>query len=184
MICYIIRHGKDDETLRGGWSSSPLTSKGIAQVESLALKLAANSKINAGMIYTSDLARARQTAEILSAALNVPIKELPEFREANNGVLAGMDNKKAEELYPGLYWNTLAWEQPYPGGESPCDFYRRISKAWYEFKSRHKGCSYDVVLVTHGGVINAIQCIENSVAYSNKTNSFPLSNAEMISIEL
>ena len=36
MICYIIRHGQDDETIRGGWSQHSLTENGIRQAEILA----------------------------------------------------------------------------------------------------------------------------------------------------
>lgn len=31
MICYLVRHGQDDETVRGGWSDHPLTEAGIHQ---------------------------------------------------------------------------------------------------------------------------------------------------------
>ena len=40
------------------------------------------------------------------------------------------------------------------------------------------------MLVTHGGVMNVIQCIEHSVVYSNKANPFPVGYAEMIAIEI
>lgn len=29
MICYLVRHGKDDDSVRGGWSKSPLSDEGI-----------------------------------------------------------------------------------------------------------------------------------------------------------
>lgn len=184
MICYLIRHGKDDDSVRGGWSNSPLTSEGRMQVNNLAAKLTSGDELNIGMIYTSDLLRAKQTAEILSAALSAPVTEMPKFRETNNGILAGMDNRIAAECYPGLYWSSLNWEQAYPGGESPYQFYDRISNAWREFKKEIQNSEHNVILVTHGGVINVIQCIEHGIAYSNKSNPFPIGNAEMIAIEI
>ena len=180
MKCYLVRHGSDDDTVRGGWSSSPLTDEGVAQVETLATRLLVNgTKIS--NIYTSDLPRAKQTADILAKALKLPVTELSQFRETNNGVLAGMNNEKAKILYPGLYWGALDWEQSYPEGESPREFFERIQDAWRRFKSQAQNNS---MLVTHGGVINVIRCIESGIQYSNKANPFPVSNAEMIEIEI
>ena len=31
MTCYLVRHGKDDDTVRGGWSEQPLSDEGKAQ---------------------------------------------------------------------------------------------------------------------------------------------------------
>ena len=184
MICYLIRHGKDDDSVRGGWSQSPLTDEGILQTKRLSEKILSDDQINIGKIYTSDLPRARQTTEILSEALSIPFTEAPEFRETDNGVLAGMDNMIAEKQFPGLYWSMLDWDEPYPGGESPRQFYNRISKAWTYFKKKAQKSDCDIALVTHGGVINVIQCIENGITYSNKANPFPIGNAEMIKIDI
>ncbi len=183
MKCYLIRHGKDDDTIRGGWSSSPLTDEGIKQVEDLAVRVSEN-ELNIKAVYTSDLARARQTADILAKALMLPVTEVPQFRETNNGVLAGMDNELAKKLYPGLFWSALDWEQSYPDGESPCAFYNRICDAWRDFKEQIQNVGGDVILVTHGGVINVIRCIESSTPYSNKENPFPVKYAEMIEIKI
>ena len=114
----------------------------------------------------------------------LPVIETPQFRETNNGVLAGMDNELAKRLYPGLYWSALDWEQSYPEGESPCAFYTRIRDAWYAFKKQIQSVGGDVILVTHGGVINVIRCIESGIQYSNKSNPFPTSNAETVEIEV
>lgn len=184
MICYLIRHGKDDDSVRGGWSDAPLTSEGITQVNQLAAKLLTADNMNVGAIYSSDLPRAKQTADILSNALNAPVIEKPEFRETNNGVLAGMDNLVAAERYPGLYWSALEWEQCYPDGESPCRFYNRILNAWNAFKREIQKADQNVILVTHGGVIHVIRCIENAIAYSNKTNPYPVDYAQMVAIEI
>ena len=180
MTYYLVRHGRDDDSVRGGWSSSPLTEDGVKQVENLASRLLVDSP-EISTIYTSDLPRARQTADILAKALNLPVVELPQFRETNNGVLAGIDNEKAKKHYPGLYWSALEWEQPYPDGESPRDFFERRSDAWRNFKEY---APEESMLVTHGGVINVIRCIESGIRYSNKENPYPAANAEMIGIEI
>lgn len=184
MICYLIRHGKDDDTVRGGWSDTPLTEEGIAQIHRLSLRLAGISNMRIGRIYTSDLRRARQTADILSGYMGVPVTELPEFRETNNGVLAGMKNELAAKQYPGLYWSALEWDTQYPEGESPHEFFDRILKAWQNFKMMLRDQDMDVALVTHGGVLNVIQCIENDTVYTNKTNPYPIGNGEMVCVKV
>lgn len=183
MICYLVRHGKDDDSVRGGWSDSPLTDTGVLQVRALAEQFCA-LKADIDAIYTSDLPRAKQTAEILSATLRLPVCEKPEFRETHNGLLAGMDNTLAAQRFHGLYWSALDWEECYPGGESPCTFYQRVSTAWSTFKQELKAKNHTAILVTHGGVINVIRCIENGIAYSNKVNPFPMGNAEMVGISI
>ena len=184
MRCYLVRHGQDDHSVRGGWSASPLTDIGILQVSQLAEKITSDRDAHFGMIYTSDLVRAKQTADILSEAMQIPVKELSVFREVNNGVLAGMKNKLAAERYPDLYWNLLDWDQAYPEGESPHEFSDRISKAWQTFKREHIYCDYDIILVTHGGVIQIIRCLESGIPYTNKENPFPLAPAEAFCIIL
>lgn len=184
MICYVVRHGKDDDTVRGGWSAAPLTDAGFAQVRQLASQMLSEKGRGICVIYTSDLLRAKQTAGILSDALSVPIVEMPEFRETNNGLLAGMSNIAASKRYPGMYWSALDWEQSYPGGESSRQFYERIADAWYAFKEKIQREDKPVMLVTHGGVIHVIQSIEKGIPYSNKVNPFPINNAEIIEIEI
>ena len=134
-------------------------------------------------IYSSDLLRAVQTAQPVADKLHPPIIQMPEFRETNNGILAGMKNELAIKMYPGLYWNTLDWEQRYPGGESPREFYERISTAWEAFQKMALEQNEDVLLVTHGGVINVILSIVNGEKYSNKTAMRKIRNAELIALE-
>ena len=184
MIFYLVRHGKDDDTVRGGWSNHGLSPFGMEQVYELAEKIAAND-LNIDCIYSSDLQRARETAEILSNRIGCPIEFLPGFREVNNGDLAGMKNDLADKKYPGLYWSTLAYDECYPNGESPEMFYHRVKAAWSEFKNRRlQEPLKDALLVTHGGVIEVILCIENNIAFSNKKKHFSMPSAELIAVEI
>ncbi|MDE6470624.1 MAG: histidine phosphatase family protein [Eubacterium sp.] len=131
MIIYLVRHGQDDDTYRGGWSNHALTSKGIQQSENLAIELYNNkNKYNITKIYSSDLIRAQQTAKILADKIDIPIHFMSEFREVNNGDLAGLKNEIANIKFPNLYWRKLEWDKHYPNGESPKEFYERIKSAW------------------------------------------------------
>lgn len=151
MTIYLVRHGKDDDTFRGGWSNNGLLPIGVKQVYALAKEIAL-ANINVDCIYSSDIQRAAETAEILSNCLGCPIEYIPELREVDNGVLAGMENTLADERYPGLYRSTLDYDECYPNGESPEVLYNRVKGAWLELKKRRsEQGSKNELLVTHGG---------------------------------
>lgn len=184
MTIYLVRHGKDDDTVRGGWSDHGLLPEGATQVRALAEEIAA-ANLNVDRIYSSDLHRAAETAEILSNRLGCPVEYISELREIDNGALAGMRNELADERYPGLYWSTLDYDACYPSGESPKMFYDRIEAAWSELKGRRSGqAAKDALLVTHGGVIEAILCFENGIPFSNKTKHFSAPCAKLIPVEI
>ena len=182
MICCLVRHGKDDDTVRGGWSQQPLTDEGEVQAAELAV-FVQKSGLGIQQVYSSDLLRAMQTAQIVADSFRLPIVPKPEFREVNNGNLAGIKNELAAEQYPGLYWNTLAWEQQYPGGESPKEFYERIRCAWDVLQKDILERNENVMLVTHGGVMHVILSIVKGEIYSNQASPRKIRNAELIALK-
>lgn len=181
MKIYIVRHGQDDDSIRGGWSNCPLIDLGVQQSNQLADELLLNKdKYNIGMIYSSDIKRAKQTAEIIAEKLNLSVELLQGFREVNNGNLAGMSNIVAEEKYPNMYWRKLEWYEHYPNGESPKEFYDRVSSAWIEFVKMVSTYNKNVLLVTHGGIITIIKCIANNSKYSNKHKYQGIPSAKIV----
>ena len=178
-MVYLMRHGADPSDRYGGWSTYGLTEKGKEQVHT-----AKHHLRNKGItrIYASDLPRAKETAEIVASDLSVEITFLPEFRESNNGLLAGMLKTEAAEKYPGLYWSALQWTEAWPGGESPEQFFHRIKNAWNEFKKQIG--DETVLLVSHGGVMNVILCLENGIPYTNKETRFQIHDAEIVRIDI
>lgn len=178
-MIYLMRHGADPSERYGGWSKYGLTEKGRKQVHS-AIDVLCNKGIE--QLYSSDLARAKETAEIVANSLSLKITYLPQFRESNNGFLAGMLKTEAEEKYPGVYWNALGWTETWPGGESPEQFFHRIQNAWYEFKKQVG--KNNVLLVSHGGVMNIILCLENGIPYTNKETHFQIKDAEIVQINI
>ena len=176
-MIYLMRHGADCPDRYGGWSSFGLTDEGRRQVREARTFL---SDKGIEELFSSDLPRAKETAEIVAESLKLPIVFAPQFRESNNGFLAGMLRSEAKEKYPGLYWSTLDWTQPWPGGESPEMFYQRIKKAWFDFKTEVR--DETVLLVSHGGVMNVILCLENGVPYTNKETRFQIADAEIIGV--
>jgi probable phosphoglycerate mutase len=184
MFCYLIRHGKDDDTVRGGWSTSGLTDEGKLQVKDLVeYILKNNDDLKIGKIYSSDLPRAAETALPISSALDLDVNFMPEFRETNNGIFAGMPHDIADKKYPGLFWSTLEWDEPYPQGESPRIFFERIKTAWEKFSAAIIKENKNVILVSHSGVMNVIFSLIESKTFSNKTKFERINHATIMPLK-
>ncbi len=183
MILYLVRHGQDDSTVRGGWSDSPLTEEGKKQAKTLAEEiLSRKDELAIRRILSSDLPRAQETARPAADLLNLLIELRPEFREVNNGDLAGMKNDLALVRYPGLFWNTLKWEERYPGGENPKEFYERIERAWHQLSGELSLCGENALLVTHSGVIHVIRHLIMGTRYSNADKQISVPHAALIAV--
>ncbi len=178
MRLYLVRHGQDTLNKRGGWSQEPLTEEGVKEVESLSQKI---KDIEFDFIITSDLQRTVQTANIIQSRQLFSKKIILDdcLREVNNGLLAGMDNDVALVRFPGLFWNTLDWDESYPQGESPTQFYERISKWYQKFLSKYHS-SDKVLIITHQGVIEVLLCIINNKQFSNKKVHYKIKCGQMI----
>ncbi|MBQ3708465.1 MAG: histidine phosphatase family protein [Clostridia bacterium] len=164
----LMRHGEDDPDRLGGWSRAGLTDRGKEQARASAEALV-RAYPGIRRIVSSDLPRARETAEIVAERFGLPVELDPAFRETNNGALAGMLKSEAQEKYPGLRFAALGFDECYPGGESPRQFAERIRAAWTRFKA---DVTEDTLLVTHAGVISVIRCTEDGVAFTNKAMAY------------
>lgn len=179
---YFIRHAMDDSRYRGGWSDRPLVKYGDIQSKRIAKFVATHSdNMCIKTIISSDLVRAVQTAQPLSEELNIPIIQNAAWREANNGKLAGMHNREAEKRYPGVYWSTLELNEKYPDGESPLEFYERISQSFKQLKLNvlENKIESNSAIFTHSGVINIIYSTVYNKRWTNKFRSFDIPYASV-----
>jgi probable phosphoglycerate mutase len=177
MSIYLVRHAKDDDRYRGGWSDLDLISEGKEQAKKLAGFLYSKQKeFKITKIISSDLPRTLSTANEVAKKLDIRIELDKDLREMNNGDLAGMLNKEALVKYPGLFFNTLRMDEKYPNGESPDDFYKRVKKWFDDMIFKYKYSSENVLIVTHSGVINIICHIVKDIEWTNKNKLFKASN--------
>ena len=95
-MIFLMRHGEDDDSRLGGWSDASLCQNGIEQVKKSCERLK-DSKYNIEYIFSSDLQRAKETADIVSEYLAIPVTHLKEFRETNNGDLAGIPKERFQK---------------------------------------------------------------------------------------
>ena len=177
MNIYLVRHAKDDDRYRGGWSEVDLIEEGKEQAKKLAEFLyLKQEEFKITKIISSDLQRAVSTANEVAKNIDIKIELDKELREMNNGDLGGMLNKEALVKYPGMFFNTLKMNEKYPNGESPDDFYNRVKKWFDDVICKYKYSSENILIVTHGGVINIICHIVKGIEWTNKNKPFKTSN--------
>ena len=173
MNILFVRHGKDSDQHRGGWSQLDLLPEGKREAKTLADYLVQHKEDDHfTKMITSDLKRAETTATILAETLQLSLEKESNLREMNNGDLAGMLNSEADQKFPRLYFRSLAMDEHYPNGESPREFYQRI-KTWFQrFLQENNNSDETQIVVTHGGVINIIYHLVNQIEWTNKSNLF------------
>lgn len=156
MSIYIVRHGETDWNREGiyqGHTDTPLNEDGRKTAERLGYTL---SKIKISCIYSSDLLRARETAEIINRFLNVPVCYTQDLRELNFGDWTGISIWEMEEKDPELFrrWQEDPWNISPPGGETFRELTERVMNILEEITRRHR--DEDVLIVSHAGPIKAM----------------------------
>ncbi|HWB23175.1 MAG TPA: histidine phosphatase family protein [Gaiellaceae bacterium] len=148
---FLARHGQTDWNLAHRWQGDPpLNDTGRAQARALAESLAA---IPLDGIYSSDLARARETAEIAGGLLGLEVEIDPRLGEIDVGEWVGHSTAELEELYPAGFQRyregRAGWEQ----GESYEAMIARVEAAFDSIEAAHPHGRY--LLATHAGVMCA-----------------------------
>lgn len=146
---YIVRHGQTEWNLLGktqGHGNSDLTPKGIEQAELLADSM---TKYPIDYIYSSDLGRAYQTAEIIGNKLNIEVEKTEALREMNFGTWEGRIIKDIIEEDPELYkmWRNEPHLAKIPQGETLSQIKKRTDAFIKEINEKYDG--KHIVLVTH-----------------------------------
>jgi phosphoserine phosphatase len=148
-----IRHGSstwNDERRIQGQLDPPLSEKGREQARKLGVRFR-DTQVDA--FYSSDLARARQTADEIAAQIGRAPDYLPELREVALGEWEGLQRDEIIARYPEPWSRWVehpSWDIV-PGGEGTAAFEGRVGAAIEGLVARHR--SGRVLVVTHGGVI-------------------------------
>lgn len=150
----LLRHGESSGNVNGvyqGRAEFDLTDKGRTQSRSLAAYWQ-QEEVNFDQIISSPQSRARQTAEILAKSLSVPLEFDDNWREIDNGVLAGKTLDEVKQNHP-----TPDFRSPFVSigetGESNWDLYLRAGAVVQNLVHRPPG-SY--LVVSHGGFLNRV----------------------------
>jgi len=156
-IC-VVRHGEtfwNAERRIQGHLDIGLNPTGLRQAQAAARRLKGEGG-GIAAVYSSDLARARVTAEAIAAHLGKPVQLRPALRERRYGLFEGLTYDDARREHPDAYaaFEARQPEMPIPGGESLVDFSSRVTDCLEQLAKAHPGES--VVLVCHGGVLDVI----------------------------
>lgn len=157
----LARHGETDDNrppLRfQGWRDTPLNDTGRRQAAELAERVTGRGIVS---LWSSDLSRARETAEIVAARLGLEVKLDARLREANRGRWEGRLFRDVAADEPELYaaWMKAGPQWRFPGGESLTEQQRRVAACVEEIRGDGE---LPALAVCHGGSIRVILCLSD-----------------------
>ena len=154
---YLVRHAQTVWNLQGrvqGHSESSLAAEGVAEAQRVAKRLSGKALHAA---YTSDLARTRETAEIILQRRKVPVDATPELREMSYGKWEGMTHKEIKAAYPQEYAEYLRGDIAFvpSGGEGPLQLMSRLVPLVHRLTTDHMP-DEDILIVSHGGTLKGL----------------------------
>ena len=159
---WLVRHGLtawNTQQRFCGHSDIPLSARGRVQACWLARRLQEEA---IAAIYTSDLARARETAELIASLSTraVPVKVSTAWREIDFGAWEGLTYAEiAGQFKDQLGFFTDPERYSPPGGESLAHMLQRVMAELTAIaRSDDQLVEGDVVIVSHGGPLRALLC--------------------------
>jgi alpha-ribazole phosphatase len=154
---WLVRHGQiawNEQQRFCSTTNIPLSTIGRRQARHLASKLEARP-ITA--IYSSDMARAKETAEIIARERQIEIVSSPAWREIAFGAWEGLTYSEIAATFPEqLGFFTDPEHIAPPEGETLHDVLQRIHPALTSIVRQSQ--SGEVVIVSHGGVLRGLLC--------------------------
>ena len=153
---YIIRHAEAEGNLYRrihGWYNSGLTDLGRRQLEAIADRF---MDIKLDVVYSSDLKRARQTAEAVARGSGVDVTETKQLREVNLGVWEDRTWGEAASESPEqiTFFNRDPEKWNVEGSEPLSVTQERMMSVLSEITARHAGGR--IAIVSHGAAIRAL----------------------------
>jgi len=154
LLC--IRHAQSTMNAAGLWQGQadpPLSQEGRDQARALAQRLAGESL---SLMVASDLARARETAEIAAHPLGIATRLEPGLRELDVGDWSGLSHQEIAQRWPDDYARFRAGDLDVRagGGETRRELYARVVSTLRDLASRWDG--ERIAVVTHMGVIRSL----------------------------
>lgn len=154
---FVVRHGEtawSRERRFAGGTDIPLLESGRRQCAAVARALA---PLPVTAVWSSPLARARQSAEVIAAPHGHPVILRPDFREMGFGAWEGLTREEVAARYPREWetWRRAPERFAAPGGGEPLgDVAARVARGLAALRQAHAGGT--VILVTHAIVARLI----------------------------
>jgi 2,3-bisphosphoglycerate-dependent phosphoglycerate mutase len=179
----LVRHGETDWNASGriqGHSDTPLNVAGRQQAQRAAQRLTPEP---VRALYSSDLARAFETATIIGEPLGLTVVTSPRLRERQYGAWEGLTAAEIRARYPEQFtmWRARSTDFAPPQGETIRQLLTRALAELQTIARRH--LNEMVVVVTHGGFCYAlINHILGSV--NGDRREFTIGNASIHTLEV
>lgn len=154
----LARHGQTDDNLEPirvqGFSDTPLNEVGRRQAHELAERVA---RIPVVSLWTSDLSRAVETAEIVGQRLGLVPRPDPRLREGDRGEWEGRRFVDIQREDPEGYaaWRRAGSAFRFPGGESLQEHSDRVAASLDDIRATGE---LPALVVCHRGSIRAVLC--------------------------
>jgi probable phosphoglycerate mutase len=179
----IVRHGEtawNAEHRVQGQLDVPLSAVGQAQALAAAKVLA---RENFDVIYSSDLARARQTAEPTASALAREVLVERDLRERHYGIFERLTYAEVKVRFPQDYARFASRDPEFAfrTGERLRDFFERSIAILSRIAERHPGA--DILVFTHGGVLDMFYRHATGLALSAERD-FGIPNAGLNRVQV
>jgi isoleucyl-tRNA synthetase len=152
---YFMRHGEAENNVSDIISSYPelkeysLTKSGVENVKNLAKKLKELGEVD--VIYSSDILRTKETAEIIGKEIDVPVNFDKRIREYGLGTWNGRTDKEFVKEFP----ERERWERGPDGGENWTQVHERVTNFIREINEKHKNSR--ILVVSHGDPLFLLQ---------------------------
>jgi broad specificity phosphatase PhoE len=166
----LVRHGETDWNRDGRWqgqSDTPLNEVGREQAVRVAEELD-----GIDVVYSSDLARARETAEIVAERLGLDVELDERLRERSFGAWEGKTGPEIEAEFRDAHERWLAGDGPgADDAEAFASFGARVESFVEDVLMRHP--DETVLVVAHGGSIRVIHALAGGLDYVRDHRSIP-----------
>lgn len=150
MNIYLVRHARQSSPLCN--VNVDLSQEGLEQAALLAKRL---KEISLDALYSSNLIRAVQTADIVNQYHNLKHEVREGIKEIDFGDMTGHEDAYIKQHYATFLSDNARMnaDLPYPGGENGQDVVNRAMPVLKEIIESDKE---NVLVVTHGGVVRAL----------------------------
>ncbi|TMM06662.1 MAG: histidine phosphatase family protein [Actinobacteria bacterium] len=158
---YLARHGETDDNREPirvqGFTDTPLNDTGRREATELAERVAPMGFVS---LWSSDLSRARETAEIVGNRIDLSVRLDPRLREANRGRWEGRRFIDIEREEPERYaaWRSAPATFHFPGGESLREQLERVTASLADVRRSRE---IPALVVCHGGSIRVALCAQD-----------------------
>jgi broad specificity phosphatase PhoE len=181
---FLIRHGETEWNAAGRWQGHadvPLSATGREQAARLARRLAQEG-ICFDALYSSDLSRARETAEALGGALGLRPVSSPALREIDLGAWSGKTRAEIAAVFPDQ-WRMLQRDEDFArgGGETFHALQKRAGDWMLRTAEKHPGET--ILTVTHGGWIRAVLLEALGLTWAGRNRIPPIGNGAVSILE-